>query len=58
MSRPILDAAHIHPAIRETNAGSHADLVREVFVKGVLLGGPAELLRVIASGEFPRRLAA
>ena len=57
MSRHILDAAHIRSAIRETNAGSHADIVREVFVKGVLVGGAAELQRVIASGEFPRRLA-
>jgi monothiol glutaredoxin len=30
MSRSILDEAHIHPAIRETIAASHADIVREV----------------------------
>ena len=30
MTRDILDAAHIHPAIRETIASSHADIVREV----------------------------
>jgi monothiol glutaredoxin len=30
MSRSILDEAHIHPAIRETIAGNHADIVREV----------------------------
>ncbi len=30
MSRSILDEAHIHPAIRETVSGSHADIVREV----------------------------
>jgi monothiol glutaredoxin len=30
MSRSILDEAHIHPAIRETIANNHADLVREV----------------------------
>ena len=30
MSRSILDDAHIHPAIRETIAGSHADIVKEV----------------------------
>ena len=30
MSRSILDEAHIHPAIRETIANSHADIVREV----------------------------
>lgn len=30
MSRSILDESHVHPAIRETIAGSHADIVREV----------------------------
>jgi monothiol glutaredoxin len=30
MTRDILDEAHIHPAIRETIAGKHADIVREV----------------------------
>jgi len=30
MSRSILDEAHIHPAIRETIAASHADIVQEV----------------------------
>jgi glutaredoxin-related protein len=30
MPRSILDEAHIHPAIRETIATNHADLVREV----------------------------
>jgi monothiol glutaredoxin len=30
MARNILDEAHIHPAIRETIAKSHADTVREV----------------------------
>ncbi|MFH1605537.1 MAG: glutaredoxin domain-containing protein [Pseudomonadota bacterium] len=30
MSRSILDEAHIHPAIREKIAGSHADIVKEV----------------------------
>ena len=30
MSRNILDEAHIHSAIRETVAGNHADIVREV----------------------------
>jgi len=30
MSRHILDAAHIHPAIRDTIAASHVDIVREV----------------------------
>ena len=30
MNRHILDEAYIHPAIRETLAASHADIVREV----------------------------
>jgi len=30
MSRSILDEAHIHPAIRETLASNHADIVQEV----------------------------
>lgn len=30
MSRSILDEAHIHPEIRATIAGHHADIVREV----------------------------
>jgi glutaredoxin-related protein len=30
MGRSILDEAHIHPAVRETIANSHADIVREV----------------------------
>jgi monothiol glutaredoxin len=30
MSRHILDAAHIHPSIREKIAASHVDIVREV----------------------------
>ena len=30
MSRPILDAAQIHPAIRETIAGHHLDIIDEV----------------------------
>ncbi len=32
MPRAILDAAHIHPAIRERIANNHSDLVREVLV--------------------------
>jgi glutaredoxin-related protein len=30
MSRSILDEAHIHPAIRQTIADKHADIVQEV----------------------------
>ena len=120
MTRDILDEAHIHPAIRETIAGKHADIVREVqaavasndvvvvgmkqnpapkkarkaldaaaipykyleygsyfgpwrrrnalkmwtgwptfpmvFVKGVFVGGAADLDRLIASGEIKAML--
>jgi len=31
MGRSILDEAHIHPAIRDTIANNHADIVREVM---------------------------
>ena len=121
MARPILDEAHIHPAIRDVIANSNADIVREVqaaidanpvvvvgmaqnpfprkarkaldaigatykyleygsylgqwrrrsalkmwtgwqtfpmvFVQGVLVGGAADLQRLIDSGEFKRMLA-
>ncbi|MCJ7838044.1 MAG: glutaredoxin [Burkholderiales bacterium] len=30
MGRSILDEAHIHPAVRETIANNHADIVQEV----------------------------
>ncbi len=30
MTRPVLDEAHIHPAIRDAVAQQHADLLREV----------------------------
>ena len=121
MSRSILDEDHIHPAIREKIAGSHADIVREVqsavagnavvvigmkqnpqpkrarkaldakgipyryleygsyfdnwrrrnalkmwtgwptfpmiFVNGTLIGGAADVERLIESGELPRMLS-
>ena len=121
MPRSILDEAHIHPAVREPIANSHADVVREVqaaiaanavvvvgmrqnpfprharkvldakriaykyleygsylggwrkrsalkmwtgwptipmiFVKGVLVGGAADLARLEASGELAKLLA-
>jgi glutaredoxin-related protein len=121
MSRSILDEDHLHPAIRETVAGNHADIVREVqaaiagnsvvvvgmkqnpmprkarraldaqripykyleygsylnswrrrnalkmwsgwptfpmvFVKGVLIGGAADLDRLIERGELARLLS-
>ena len=121
MPRSILDEAHIHPAIRETLANNHSDIVREVqaaiaenrvvvvgmrqnpmpknarrlldakgiafkyleygsylsgwrrrnalkmwtgwptlpmvFVKGVLVGGAADLARLEAGGELAKMLA-
>lgn len=30
MNRPILDDAHVHPAIRDVIAATHADIVQEV----------------------------
>jgi glutaredoxin-related protein len=30
MTRPILDEAHIHPAIRQVISDSHSDIIREV----------------------------
>ena len=121
MPRSILDEAHLHPAIRETIANSHSDIVREVqaaiaanpvvvvgmrqnpmpknarrvldarsirykyleygsyltgwrrrnalkmwtgwptfpmvFVKGVLVGGAADLARLESSGELAKMLA-
>jgi glutaredoxin-related protein len=30
MTRPILDEAHIHPAIRQVISDKHADIIREV----------------------------
>ena len=122
MNRNILDEAHIHPAIRETIANHHADIIRTVqaaiaandvvvvgmkqnpfpkkarkaldaagvpskyleygnyldgwrrrhalkmwtgwptfpmvFVKGVLIGGAADVGRLIDSGELKRMQAA
>lgn len=121
MPRAVLDESRIHPAIRETLAGHHADIVREVeaaiaanavvvvgmrqnpfpkharrildarhipykyleygsylsgwrrrtalkmwagwptlpmvFVKGVLVGGAADLARLEAGGELAKMLA-
>ena len=120
MSRPILDEAHIHPAIREKISSHHADIIDEVrtaiekhavvvvgmsqnpmpkkarkaldaagfahhyleygsyfntwrrrnalkmwtgwptfpmvFVKGVLVGGADDVVKLIASGELKRML--
>lgn len=120
MTRPILDEAHVHPAIRDAIAGNHRDIIDEVqaaiaahdvvvvgmkqnpyprrarkalaahgtafhyleygsylstwrrrtalklwtgwptlpmiFVKGVLIGGYDDVVKLIASGELDRLL--
>lgn len=52
MGRSILDEAHIHPAIRETIADSHADIVREVqaaiAANDIVIAG-------MAQNPFPRK---
>jgi monothiol glutaredoxin len=52
MTRPILDDAHIHPAIRERIAGSHADIVREVQAA---LAAHAVVVVGMAQNPFPRK---
>jgi glutaredoxin-related protein len=52
MTRSILDEAHIHPAIRETVAGRHADIVREV--QGALAAN-AVVVVGMAQNPFPKR---
>ncbi len=53
MSRSILDEAHIHPAIRETIANNHADIVREVqaavAANDVVIAG-------MAQNPFPKKV--
>jgi len=52
VSRPILDEAHLHPAIRERIATLHADIVREVqeaaAANGIVVVG-------MAQNPFPRK---
>ena len=38
MSRPVLDEAHIHPAIREKIATQHLDIIDEV--RGAIAANP------------------
>ena len=52
MTRPILDDAHIHPAIRERIAASHADIVREVQAA---LAAHAVVVVGMAQNPFPRK---
>src|SRR5512135_2760732 len=53
MSRSILDEAHIHPAIRDTIAGHHADIVREV--QATIATQPVVVVGM-AQNPFPKRV--
>jgi monothiol glutaredoxin len=52
MSRSILDETHIHPAIRETIAGSNTDIVREV--QSAIAANPVVVVGM-AHNPFPRK---
>jgi monothiol glutaredoxin len=52
MSRSILDEAHLHPAIRETIAGSNADIVGEV--QSAIAANPVVVVGM-AQNPFPRK---
>ena len=52
MPRSILDEAHIHPSIRETIAGNHADIVREVQTA---VAGNDVVVVGMAQNPFPKR---
>ena len=52
MSRSILDEAHIHPAIRETIASHHADIVQEVQSA---VAGNAVVVVGMAQNPFPKK---
>src|SRR5574340_531638 len=53
MSRSILDEAHIHPAIRETIASHHADIVREVQAA---IAANAIVVVGMAQNPFPKKV--
>lgn len=53
MSRSILDEAHIHPAIRETIANNHADVVREV--QSAIAGNDIVIVGM-AQNPFPKKV--
>jgi len=53
MGRSILDEAHIHPAIRETIAGSHADIVGEV--QAAVTGNDIVVVGM-AQNPFPKKV--
>jgi glutaredoxin-related protein len=52
MGRSILDEAHIHPAIREIVANSHADIVREVQAA---IAANDIVIVGMAQNPFPRK---
>jgi glutaredoxin-related protein len=52
MSRSILDEAHIHPAIRDHVANSHADIVREVQAA---IASHDVVVVGMAQNPFPRK---
>ena len=53
MGRSILDEAHIHPAIRETIANNHADIVREVQAA---VAGNDIVVVGMAQNPFPKKV--
>jgi len=53
MPRPILDEAHLHPAIRDKIAGSHRDIVEEV--QAAIAAHPVVVVGM-AINPFPRRV--
>jgi glutaredoxin-related protein len=52
MTRPLLDEAHVHPAIREKMASNHADIVREVQNA---ISRNAVVVIGMAQNPFPRQ---
>jgi len=52
MSRSILDEAHIHPAIRQTIADKHADIVQEVQAA---IAGNKVVVVGMAQNPFPKQ---
>ncbi len=52
MTRSILDEAHIHPAIRETIADEHSEIVREVQAA---IASNSVVVVGMAQNPFPRK---
>ncbi|SNS34984.1 Glutaredoxin-related protein [Noviherbaspirillum humi] len=52
MSRPVLDEAQIHPAIRGTIADNHADIITEV--QAAIAANPIVVVGM-AQNPFPRK---